>query len=266
MSDERMTTRRIRRMKGRDKIVAITAYDTPTARLVDEAGVDIILIGDSMGNVVLGHANTLPVTMEAMLHHSAAVMRAAPKALVIADMPFLSFQTGVRDAVFNAGRLLKEAGVDGVKLERGFTDEVKAMVRAAIPVMGHVGLTPQSVLQYGGFRVQGRKDAAADAILAEAKALEDAGCFSIVLEGIPMKLAERITDAVSVPTIGIGAGVGCDGQIQVFHDLFGLNPEFMPKHARRYANLGELIVDGVSRYAADVRGGRFPGEDESFDG
>lgn len=266
MSDERMTTRRIRRMKGRDKIVAITAYDTPTARLVDEAGVDIILIGDSMGNVVLGHANTLPVTMEAMLHHSAAVMRAAPKALVIADMPFLSFQTGVRDAVFNAGRLLKEAGVDGVKLERGFTDEVKAMVRAAIPVMGHVGLTPQSVLQYGGFRVQGRKDAAADAILAEAKALEDAGCFSIVLEGIPMKLAERITDAVSVPTIGIGAGVGCDGQIQVFHDLFGLNPEFMPKHARRYANLGELIVDGVSRYAADVRGGRFPGEDRSFDG
>jgi 3-methyl-2-oxobutanoate hydroxymethyltransferase len=261
---DRVTVRTIARKKGKEKIVALTAYDHPTAKLVDRAGVDLILIGDSLGNVVLGHENTLPVTMEEMLHHAKAVARARPRALVVADMPFLSFQTGVEEAVRNAGRFIKEAGVDGVKIERGLFDaEVRAMVRASIPVIGHVGLTPQSVLPMGGFRVQGR-DGEGARILAEARTLEAAGCFAIVLEGIPRDLAQEITDALSIPTIGIGAGAGCDGQIQVFHDLLGLDPEFLPKHARRYADLAEIIVEGVGRYAADVRAGTFPSEEESF--
>jgi len=263
----RKSVHTIRRMKGREKIVAITAYDTPTARLVDQAEVDLILVGDSVGNVVLGYANTLPVTMDEMLHHCKAVVRAHPAAVVIADMPYLSFQLGVEEAVRNAGRFIKEAGVDGVKIERGiFADAAAAMGRASIPVVGHVGLAPQSLLQYGGFRIQGRKDRDAALILEEATALESAGCFALVLEGVPRPLATEITRVVSIPTIGIGAGEGCDGQIQVFHDLFGLDPEFHPKHARRYADLTTVIVDGVRRYRDDVRSGRFPSEEEWFDG
>lgn len=264
MGRERSTVRTIARKKGKDKIVALTAYDHPTAKLVDRAGVDLILVGDSLGNVVLGYENTLPVTMEEMLHHAKAVMRARPRALVVADMPFLSFQTGLESAVANAGRFIKEAGVDGVKIERGqFDAEARAMIRASIPVIGHVGLTPQSVLSMGGFRVQGRSGAGAQ-VLEEARALEAAGCFAIVVEGVPRTLAAEMTDALSIPTIGIGAGVGCDGQIQVFHDILGLDPEFLPKHARRYANLSDAVLEGVTRYAADVRAGSFPSEEESF--
>jgi 3-methyl-2-oxobutanoate hydroxymethyltransferase len=261
---EKVTVRTIARKKGKEKIVALTAYDHPSAKLVDRAGVDLILVGDSLGNVVLGYENTLPVSMEEMLHHAKAVARAKPRAFLVADMPFLSFQTGVDEAVRNAGRFIKEAGVDGVKIERGaFDAEARAMVRASIPVVGHVGLTPQSVLPMGGFRVQGRNGEGAR-ILEEARALEAAGCFAIVLEGVPRDLAGEITGALSVPTIGIGAGAGCDGQIQVFHDILGLDPEFKPKHARRYANLAEHIVEGVTRYAADVRAGDFPSQEESF--
>lgn len=265
MGREKMTARKIAGMKGKEKIVALTAYDHPTAKLLDNAGVDLILIGDSLGNVVLGHENTLPVTMEDMLHHAKAVARARPRALVIADMPYLSFQTSLPEAVRNAGRFIKEAGVDGVKIERGrFDEEARAMVRASIPVMGHVGLVPQSVLQMGGFRVQGRAERDAARILQEARALEAAGCFAIVVEGVPRDLAREITENLSIPTIGIGAGAGCDGQIQVFHDIMGMAPEFAPKHARRYVNLAELITGGVERYRDDVRAGTFPGEEESF--
>ena len=266
MSARRTTTRDIRARKGtQDRIVAITAYDTPTARLVDSADVDIVLVGDSLGNVVLGYENTLPVTMDDMVHHCRAVMRAKPRALVVADMPFLSFQVSVEQAVENAGRLVKEGGVDAVKIERGrFADAARAMVEASIPVMGHVGLAPQSLLQYGGFRVQGRSDNGAKEIIDEAEAFQDAGCFALVLEGMPRDLAGTITDELKIPTIGIGAGAACDGQIQVFHDLFGLDPSFSPKHARVYANLAEVIVEGVTRYRDDVRAGSFPSEDESF--
>jgi 3-methyl-2-oxobutanoate hydroxymethyltransferase len=266
VSARRKTARDILGQKGsKNRIVAITAYDTPTARLVDAAEVDIVLVGDSVGNVVLGYENTLPVTMDEMIHHCRAVMRASPRALVVADMPYLSFQVSVERAVENAGRLIKEGGVDAVKLERGrFADAARAMVDASIPVMGHVGLAPQSFLHYGGFRVQGRSDDGAKMILDEARAFEAAGCFSLVLEGMPRDLAAMITDEVKIPTIGIGAGVACDGQIQVFHDLFGLDPSFSPKHARVYANLAEVIVKGVTRYRDDVRGGDFPSEEESF--
>lgn len=265
MGTDKITVRKIASMKGKEKIVAVTAYDHPTAKLLDEAGVDLILVGDSLGNVVLGHENTLPVTMEDMIHHAKAVARARPRALVIADMPYLSFQTGVPEALRNAGRFIKEAGVDGVKIERGrFDEEARAMVRASIPVMGHVGLVPQSVLQMGGFRVQGRAEQDAARIVDEARALEAAGCFCVVVEGVPRALAREITQDLTIPTIGIGAGAGCDGQIQVFHDIMGMTPEFMPKHARRYANLAETIVNGVKSYRDDVRAGRFPGEEESF--
>jgi len=267
MTPERMTVPKLVKQKGQKRIVAVTAYDHPTARLVDAADVDVILVGDSLGNVVLGYESTLPVTIEEILHHCRAVVRARPRALVIADMPFLSFQLGVNEAVRNAGRLIKEGGADGVKIERGlFAEEAAAMIRASIPVVGHVGLAPQSHLQYGGFRVQGKTQDAAAAILEEAEALERAGCFAIVLEGIPTSLAATITSRVSVPTIGIGAGPACDGQIQVFHDLFGFDPGFHPRHARRYANVSEIIGKGLAKYRDDVRSGAFPSEEESFGG
>lgn len=263
----RMTVRKLIKKKGKARIVAITAYDTPTAKLCDRAGVDILLVGDSMGNVVLGYESTLPVTLDDVIHHAAAVVRARPSALVVGDMPFLSFQVSPEDAVRNAGRLVKEAGVDAVKIERGvFAPAVRAMVEASIPVMGHVGLTPQSLLAFGGFRVQGKRDDEARRILDEAKAFEAAGAFSVVLEGIPRALAADITSALSIPTIGIGAGPGCDGQVQVFHDLAGLDPDFHPKHARRYLTLADTITDAVTRYRDDVREGRFPGDEESFGG
>jgi len=261
-----VTTHDLGAMKAaRTPIVMLTAYDTSSARLVDEAGVDAILVGDSLGMVVLGHDSTLPVTMEDMVHHTRAVVRGTTHALVIADMPFMSFQVTPEDALRNAGRLMAEAGAHAVKLEGGrhMASTVARLVESGIPVMGHVGLTPQSVHQLGGYKVQGRETPVALALIEDCRALEDAGAFSIVLECIPTELAEMVSRELSIPTIGIGAGAGCDGQVQVFHDLLGLGGEFVPRHARRYADVGTVIRDAVAGYASDVRGGAFPSAEES---
>jgi 3-methyl-2-oxobutanoate hydroxymethyltransferase len=263
----RITTTDIREMRGRgEKIVMMTAYDYPSARLVDEAGCDMILVGDTLGMVVLGYDSTLPVTMEDMIHHTKAVVRGSQRALVVGDMPFMSYQTGWQDAMLNAARFMKEAGCQAVKLEGGVrsAEIVQKLTEAGIPVMGHIGLTPQSVNQIGGFKVQGKTPAAAVQLMHDAQALEQAGVFAIVLETIPAPLAELLTQRLSVPTIGIGAGAGCDGQVQVYHDLLGMFDAFTPKHAKRYAEAGALIRDAVSRYAADVRSGAFPTAKESF--
>jgi 3-methyl-2-oxobutanoate hydroxymethyltransferase len=264
---KRITTTDIREMKSRgEKIVMMTAYDYPSARLVDEAGCDMTLVGDTLGMVVLGYDSTLPVTMEDMIHHTKAAVRGSEHALVVGDMPFMSYQTGWQDAMVNAARFMQEAGCQAVKLEGGVRSAavVRKLTEAGIPVMGHIGLTPQSVNQFGGFKVQGKTPAAAVQLMHDAQALEQAGAFAIVLETIPAPLAELLTQRLSVPTIGIGAGAGCDGQVQVYHDLLGLYDAFTPKHARRYAEAGALIRDAVSRYAADVRGGAFPTAKESF--
>jgi len=249
-----------------DRIVALTAYDHPTARILDEAGADILLVGDSVGNVVLGLESTLPVTIQVMLHHTAAVVRAHPRALVVADMPFLSYHTGAAEAVRNAGRFIQEAGAEAVKIEGGVRRAaiIRAMVDADIPVMGHIGLTPQSVNALGGYRVQGRDDDAVDLLLADARAVEEAGAFSIVLEAIPAAVGSLITRSIGIPTIGIGAGPDCDGQILVSHDLFGLTAGSPPRFVRRYADLAETMREAVRRYAADVRAGTFPSEVESY--
>ena len=263
----RITTADIREMKKRgQKIVMMTAYDCPTARLVDEAGADMILVGDTLGMVVLGYDSTLPVTMEDMVHHTKAAVRGSKHAMVVGDMPFMSYQTGWQDAMRNAARFLQETGCGAVKLEGGVrsSEAVKKLVEAGIPVMGHIGLTPQSVNQVGGFKVQGKTPAAAVQLMHDAQALEQAGAFAIVLELVPAPLAELLTQRLSVPTVGIGAGVHCDGQVQVFHDLLGLYDQFVPKHAGRYADVGAIIRDAVARYAADVRSGAFPTEKQSF--
>jgi 3-methyl-2-oxobutanoate hydroxymethyltransferase len=263
----RITTADVREMKQRgDKIVMMTAYDYPTARLVDEAGADMILVGDTLGMVVLGYDSTLPVTMEDMIHHTRAAVRGAKHAMVVGDMPFMSYQTGWQDAMKNAARFLQETNCGAVKLEGGVrsAETVKRLVDAGIPVMGHIGLTPQSVNQVGGWKVQGKTPAAAVQLMHDAQALEQAGAFAIVLELVPAPLAQILTSRLSVPTIGIGAGVHCDGQVQVFHDLLGMFDQFSPKHAHRYAEAGELIKDAVARYAADVRSGAFPTAKESF--
>ena len=263
----RITTADIREMKKRgEKIVMMTAYDYPTARLVDEAGADIILVGDTLGMVVLGYDSTLPVTMEDMIHHTRAAVRGAKHAMVVGDMPFMSYQTGWQDAMKNAARFLQETNCGAVKLEGGVrsAEVVQKLVEAGIPVMGHIGLTPQSVNQVGGWKVQGKTPAAAVQLMHDAQALEQAGAFAIVLELVPAPLAEILTSRLSVPTIGIGAGVHCDGQVQVFHDLLGMYDQLSPKHARQYADAGSLIRDAVARYAADVRSGAFPTAKESF--
>ena len=263
----RATTRKLREMKKRgEKIAMITAYDFPTARMVDSAGVDVILVGDSLGMVVLGYDSTIPVTMEDMLHHTKAVVRGCERALVVADMPFMSYQVSSEEALRNAGRLLQEGGAQAVKLEGGeeVAETVARIVQAGIPVMGHVGLTPQSVHQLGGFRVVGKSKKTAQRLLDGAAALEQAGVFSTVLEGVPAPLARRITERSKVPTIGIGAGVHCDGQVQVFHDIFGVYTEFLPKHAKRYLNLSDIIGDALSSYLKEVKKGEFPTEAESF--
>lgn len=267
MTTNRITTADIREMHRRgEKITMMTAYDYPSARLVDEAGVDMILVGDTLGMVVLGYDSTLPVTMEDMIHHTRAVMRGAKRALVVGDMPFMSYQTGWQEAMKNAARFMQEAGCGAVKLEGGrrSAETVRKLVEAGIPVMGHIGLTPQSVNQVGGWKVQGKTPAAAVQLMHDAQALEQAGAFAIVLELVPAPLAELITERLSVPTIGIGAGPGCDGQVQVFHDLLGLFDQFVPKHAGRYADAGAVIRDAVSRYIADVRSGAFPTSKHSF--
>jgi 3-methyl-2-oxobutanoate hydroxymethyltransferase len=254
-----------KRSRGDQPIVMLTAYDTPGARIADGAGVDIILVGDSMANAVLGYEDTLQVDIEVMAHHVGAVGRATPRALVVGDMPWLSYHVSIEDTVRNAGLLIR-AGAEAVKLEGGRVrlGVVEALLNAEIPVMGHLGLTPQSVHAMGGYRVQAKDNAAAQALMNDAKALAAAGCFAMVLEGVPDVVAAQVTDEVDVPTIGIGAGPGCDGQVLVFHDLLGLRQGAPPKFVRQYADLTSVAVTAVSSWAADVRGGTFPSEDETY--
>ena len=249
--------------RGR-KVVMTTAYDFPQARAVDEAGVDVVLVGDSLAMVVLGHDDTLSVTMEEMLHHVKAVSRGLERALLVADMPYGSFHLGAEQAVSNALRFMKEGGAQAVKIEGGRPEIVAALVAAEIPVMAHLGLTPQSVHRLGGYKVQGKGLEARQRILDEARALEDAGAFSLVLECVPTNLAAGITEALDIPTIGIGAGAGCDGQVLVYHDLLGLEDRLAPKFVRRYAELGAEVRTAFEAYAADVREGRFPTAEESY--
>ena len=250
----------------REPISMVTAYDFPTARLADQAGVDAILVGDSLAMVVLGHADTLSVTMDEMLHHARAVRRGASRALLVGDMPFLSYQADEAEAVRNAGRFLKEAGMEAVKLEGGRTvaPTVRRIVGAGIPVQGHIGLTPQSVNALGGFKVQGKTAAAARGLLEDALALEDAGCFSIVLESVPDRVAAHITERLSVPTIGIGAGPGTSGQVLVLHDMLGLFDRFTPRFVKRYAELGESTRAALETFRAEVESGAFPGAEHSY--
>jgi 3-methyl-2-oxobutanoate hydroxymethyltransferase len=251
---------------GALKITCLTAYDFPTARLLDEAGVDILLVGDSLGMVVLGYENTLPVSAEEMLHHVKAVRRGTRRALLVADMPFGTFHISAEETVRNAIRLIKEGGAEAVKIEGGEKrfELIARLVEAEIPVMGHIGLTPQSVLELGGFRVQGKTAEAADRLLRDAHAVQAAGAFSVVLESVPRELAARITRELRIPTIGIGAGPECDGQVLVLHDLIGLSLNGSPKFARQYANVGEQISRAAREFCADVRGGGFPSDAESF--
>jgi 3-methyl-2-oxobutanoate hydroxymethyltransferase len=247
---------------ARRRVVMITAYDYHSARLVEAAGVDVVLVGDSLGMTVLGHASTLPVTMDDMVSATAAVSRACSRALVVADMPFMSYQAEYAEGMRNAGRLLAEGGAHAVKIEGGHEEAVwltRGLVDAGIPVMGHLGLTPQSINTLGGYRVQAREAAAAAKLLAEITALEQAGAFAVVLECVPAELATRASELVSIPTIGIGAGAGCDGDVQVYHDVLGIGT-FTPRHAKRYAEIGEQISAAVSAYADDVRSGAFPTE------
>ena len=263
----RTTIREIAAMKRRGKRISmITAYDYTSARIVEQAGVDIILVGDSLGQVVLGYDSTVPVTMDDMLHHIKAVARGAQQVHIVGDLPFMSYQASKSDAIRNAGRLLKEGGAQSVKLEGGrhIADTMRRIVQAGIPVMGHIGLTPQAVHQLGGYRIQGRTTKAAVELIEDAKAVEDAGAYAVVLEGVPSQLARMITERLTIPTIGIGAGAHCDGQVQVFHDMMGLYTDFTPKHARKYAHLAELMHTAVTEYIQDVRAQSFPSEDESF--
>jgi 3-methyl-2-oxobutanoate hydroxymethyltransferase len=248
------------------KIVCLTAYDYPTARLLDEAGVDVILVGDSLAMVVLGHDSTLPVTIDEMLHHARAVRRGTKHALVVADMPFGSYHSDTAESLRNAVRFVKEAGAEAVKVEGGERrlELIARLTEAEIPVMGHVGLTPQSVNALGGYRVQGKTVDSAEQLLRDARAVEAAGAFAVVLEAVPRELAAQITRELRIPTIGIGAGPDCDGQILVVHDLLGLTFDQTPKFARKYANAGEIISNAVREYAADVRTGNFPSDNESY--
>jgi len=248
------------------KITMLTAYDFPTAQIVDQAGIDMILVGDSLGMVVQGVTSTLPVTMDEMIYHTKMVSRGALSALIIGDMPFLSYQTHHTEAVHNAGRFLKEAGAEAVKLEGGsqMAGTIRAIVDAGIPVMAHIGLTPQYVHVLGGFKVQGKDEAAREKILADAKAVQDAGAFSVVLEAMPSSLAKEIHEMLHIPTIGIGAGPDCDGQVLVIHDLLGLFDRFTPKFVKKYANLKDIAVKAVKEYKQDVESGSFPSKEQSF--
>ena len=249
-----------------EKLSMLTAYDYSTAKLEDESGINGILVGDSLGNVVLGYEDTVSVTMEDMIHHGAAVARGAKNALVVVDMPFMSYEVTVEEAVRNAGRLMKEGRAGAVKLEGGVrvAEQIRAIVKAGIPVMGHIGLTPQSINVFGGFKVQGKSEEAARALLADAKAVEEAGAFAVVIEAVPAALAQLITDAVSIPTIGIGAGAGCDGQILVYQDMLGMFSDFTPKFVKRYANVGEVMREAFANYAAEVASGAFPTEEHIY--
>lgn len=265
--NKRTTVLDIQKMKADgEKISVLTCYDYPTARIMDHCGIDVMLIGDSLGVVVSGYENTLPVTMEEMIYHTRAVVRAEPKALVVADMPFLSYQTDLRDARINAGRLIKDGGAAAVKIEGGanMAETIRAIVAMDIPVMAHIGLTPQSIHRMGGYRVQGKKEEQANRLLEDAVAVQEAGAFAVVLEGIPQKLGQRITNELTIPTIGIGAGPHCDGQVLVIHDILGLCEKYSPKFVKRYADAQALIAGAVQSYIAEVKGGTFPGEEHSF--
>jgi 3-methyl-2-oxobutanoate hydroxymethyltransferase len=262
----RMTPDQIRHMKERgERIPMLTAYDYATAQILDAAGVPILLVGDSMGNVILGYETTIPVTLEDIIHHTGAVVRGTQRALVVADLPFGTFQVSPEETIRHATRIMKEAGPQAVKLEGGARSaaSVRILVEAGIPVMGHLGMTPQSVNVFGGFKVQGKTEAAARALLADAAALEEAGVFAIVLELVPADLARLVTERVSVPTIGIGAGPDCDGEVQVLHDILGLFPDFTPRHTKRYAELGAAMREAVTAYVSDVRSHAFPTKKQS---
>jgi 3-methyl-2-oxobutanoate hydroxymethyltransferase len=266
-NQKKITATALRAMKAsNERITMVTAYDATFARLVEEGGADAILVGDSLGMVIQGDENTLAVTLEDIIYHTRAVRRGARRAHVVADMPFMSYQDDPGQALRSAGRLIKEGGAESVKLEGGeeFAPQVERIVRAGIPVMGHIGLTPQSVHAMGGFKVQGKSAAAAQRLLDDAKALEAAGAFSIVLEGIPIELARVITKSITIPTIGIGAGVDCDGQVLVIYDLLGMNMEFKPKFVKRFMELGVSIPEAVARYKTELKSGQFPAEIHTF--
>lgn len=249
-----------------EKLTMLTAYDYSMAKLIDKAGVNSILVGDSLGNVILGYDDTVSVTMEDMIHHGAAVARGAKEALVIIDMPFMSYQTSVQDALVNAGRLMKEGRAGAVKLEGGtrVAPQIEAIVSAGIPVCGHIGLTPQSIHAFGGFKVQGKSEETARKLLEDAKAVEEAGAFAVVIEGVPKKLADLITKQLTIPTIGIGAGNGCDGQVLVYQDMLGMFSDFTPKFVKRFADIGEVMKEAFGNYIKEVKSGTFPAEEHEY--
>jgi len=265
--NRRITTTVIQQRKLEKKaITMLTAYDFSMAKFLDDVGIDMLLVGDSLGNVVLGYDSTLPVTMEDMIHHGKAVCRGAKRSMVVVDMPFMSYQVSTEQAVSNAGRIIKETGAQAVKLEGGqeIANEVKAIVRAGIPVVGHLGLTPQSIHALGGFKVQGKEEQGAQKCLKDAKVLEESGAFAVVLECVPALLAQKVTQSIGIPTIGIGAGVHCDGQVLVTNDLLGLYPGFTPKFVKQYANLNEHVSKAVAAYTKEVEERVFPSEEHSF--
>jgi len=267
MAQRRITTHKIQQMKRRgEPIPMVTAYDYTAARIVNASGIPMILVGDSMGHVVLGHDSTIPVTVDDIVNASAAVVRGTTKPLIVADMPFLSYQIDAETALRNAARLIQEGGAQAVKLEGGksVAPIVRRLADAGLAVMGHIGLTPQHVNRLGGYRVQGKSEFAANQIVEDALALQEAGAFAVVLELIPVELAKKITEKLDIPTIGIGAGVHCDGQVQVFHDMLGLDPDFRPRHSGKYAELAPIIKDALVRYSDNVRDGTFPTDDQSF--
>ena len=263
----RSTINQIKAMKQKgEKITMLTAYDYSTAKIVDEVGIPLILVGDSLGMVMLGYETTIPVTMEEMLHHTKAVVRGTKQAMVVGDMPFMTYHTSVDEALKNAARFIQEAGAQAIKLEGGVTvaEKVRRIVECGIPVMGHIGLTPQSIHQFGGYKVQGRTPEAAVKMLKDAQALEEAGAFAIVLETVPTPLATLITKKISIPTIGIGAGIGCDGQVQVINDILGSFTDFVPKHAKQYAKLADIMSSAITEYYNEVKAGSFPTAKQSF--
>ncbi|MEX1136423.1 MAG: 3-methyl-2-oxobutanoate hydroxymethyltransferase [Balneolales bacterium] len=265
----KITTRTVVDMKGAgEKISMLTAYDFTLAKIIDQSGgVDIILVGDSAGNVMAGFETTLPMTMDQMIYHTSCVVRGVERALVVADMPFMSYQVTPKEALISAGRMMKEAGAHAVKLEGGSSvaDTIKKITNAGIPVMGHLGLTPQSIYKFGTYKVRATDEVEASELIEDAKSLEEAGCFAVVLEKIPAKLAKKVTESITIPTIGIGAGVNCDGQVLVLHDMLGFNKDFNPRFIRRYADLHSTITEAVQNYGNDVKDGTFPGKKEQYD-
>lgn len=256
----------LKQKQAHDRITMLTAYDYSTAKLIDESGVEMILVGDSLGTVMLGYEDTIPVTMEDMIHHTSAVSRGAKNALIVADMPFMSYQTSVYDAVTNAGRLIKEGRANAVKLEGGeeFTEHIAAITRASVPVVAHIGMTPQSVNVFGGFKVQGKNSEAAAKIIADARAVEKAGAFAVVMECVPDRLAEYITGILKIPTIGIGAGAGCDGQVLVYQDMLGMYSDFTPKFVKKFIDIGSEMKKAFAAYIEETKSGTFPSEEHCF--